>query len=250
MSQEDRQFVEAFARGMQLFEALSKHKKSMTNGDLARATGLPPSTISRLSYTAMKLGYLSHSGNGRAYQLTPKTLNLGYSVLSGMALIDRCTPLLKTLSEKTGQTVGLCVRDKLHVSFVQVEVGADLFALRFAVGGRLPVATSAAGIATLCILSERERRTMSNRVRSELNRHNGNVDAFNAQLEQCIADGGIAYARNSWKRGVGAVAMGISYNDEQAAITIPFATGSVSEANMRTVLAPILKEAVKELLAE
>ena len=249
MSQDDRQFVEAFARGMQLFEVLSKQKRSMTNGDLARATGLPPSTVSRLSYTAMKMGYLRHSGSGRAYELTPKTLNLGYSVLSGMALIDRATPLLKVLSEKTGQTVGLCVRDKLHVTFVQVVVGTDLLAVRFAVGGRLPVATSAAGIAMLSILPEKERRTLASRIRSELDRHDGNVSAFNALLQQSINDGGIAFARDIWRRGIGAVAMGISSDDELAAITVPFATGSVSEANMRSVLAPILKEEVQDLMA-
>ena len=248
MSEEDRQFVEAFARGMQLFEVLSKQKKSMTNGDLARATGLPPSTISRLSYTAMKMGYLRHSGNGRAYELTPKTLTLGYSVLSGMALIDRATPLLKVLSERTGQTAGLCVRDKLHVTFVQVVVGTDLLAVRFAVGGRLPVATSAAGTAMLSILPEKERRTLASRIRSELNRHDGNVTAFNAHLQQAVDDGGIAFARDTWRRGVGAVAMGISSDNELAAITIPFATGSVSEANMRSVMAPILKEAVEDLM--
>ncbi len=249
MSYEDRQFVEAFARGMQLFEVLSKHKKSMSNSDLARATGMPPSTISRLCYTAMKMGYLRH-GDGRAYELTPKILNLGYSVLSGMALIDRATPLLKVLAEKTGQTAGLCVLDKLHVTFVQVVVGDDLLAVRFAVGGRLPVATSAAGVAMLSIMPEKERRLLASRIRSELNRHDGNVSAFNAHLQQGVDDGGLAFARDIWRRGIGAVAMGISSESELAAITIPFATGSVSEANMRSVLAPILKEAVQELMAD
>lgn len=249
MSYEDRQFVEAFARGMQLFEVLSKQKKSMSNSDLARATGMPPSTISRLCYTAMKMGYLRHSGGGRAYELTPKTLNLGYSVLSGMALIDRATPLLKVLAERTGQTAGLCVLDKLHVTFVQVVVGDDLLAVRFAVGGRMPVATSAAGIAMLSILPEKERRILATRIRSELNRHDGNVTAFNALLQQSINDSGLAFARDIWRRGVGAVAMGISSDNELAAITIPFATGSVSEANMRSVLAPILKETVRDLMA-
>ena len=42
--------------------------------------------------------------------------------------------------------------------------------------------------------------------------------------------------------------MGISSDNELAAITIPFATGSVSEANMRSVMAPILKEAVEDLM--
>lgn len=249
MSQEDRQFVEAFARGMQLLEVLSKQKRPMSNGDLARSTGLPPSTISRLSYTAMRLGYLRHSDSGRAYELTPKSLNLGYSVLSSMALIDRATPLLKSLAERTAQTVALCVRDGLHLTFVQVVAGSDLLAVRLAVGGRLPIATSAAGLAILSVLPEKERRTLASRVRSELNRQNGNVAAFNANLEQTLKEG-TAFARDTWRRGIGGVAIGIATGHEVAAITIPFATGSVSEANMRGVLAPILRETAQELTGQ
>lgn len=247
MSQQDRQFVEAFARGLQLFEALSKQKKPMSNSDLSKSTGLPPSTISRLTYTAMRLGYLRHSETGRSYELTPKSLNLGYSVLTGFALIDRATPLLKVLAEKTGQTAALCVRDGMYLTFVQVVSGSDILAVRFAVGGRLPIATSAAGPAYLSILPEKERRQLASRIRGQLTQQNGNVTAFNSALEAACKDG-VSFSRDTWRRGISAVSVGISTAHEQAAITVPFATGSISVANMRGIIAPILRETVQELL--
>jgi len=245
--QEDRQFVVAFARGLQIFEALSKQKKAVSNGDLARLTLLPPSTVSRLTYTAMRLGYLRHSDTTRGYELTPKSLNLGYSVLSGMALIDRATPLLTILAEKTGQTAALCIRDSMHMTFVQVVTGSDILSVRFAVGGRLPIATSAAGPAFLAILPEKERRQLASRIRSQLTQQNGNVTTFDKSLELAIREQ-VCYSRDTWRRGIGAVSIGISSGHEQAAITIPFATGSISEANMRTILAPLLRETVKDLI--
>lgn len=249
MSHEDRQFVEAFARGILLFEVLSKHRKPMSNGDLARHTSLPPSTVSRLTYTAMKLGYLRHADTGRAYELTPKSLNLGYSVLSGMALITRATPVLKAMAEKTSQTVALCVRDGLHVTFVHVVAGTDLLAVRFAVGGRMPIATSAAGHAILAALPEKDRRNLANRVRAELKQHEGNIDVFNAQLQQCIQEG-VASARDSWRRGIGGIAMGLSAEGKPAAITIPFSTGSISDAQVQEVLLPVLRQGVSDLLRD
>ncbi|MCB5410780.1 IclR family transcriptional regulator [Pseudogemmobacter faecipullorum] len=247
MTQQDRQFVEAFARGLQIFEALSKHKNAMTNGDLAKATNLPPSTISRLTYTAMRLGYLRHSETGRAYELTPKSLNLGYSVLTGIALIDRAAPVLRAVAEKTSQTVALCVRDGLYVTFVQVVAGSDLLAVRFSVGGRLPIATSAAGPALLAIMPEKQRRQLTSRIRSQLTQQNGNVAAFNAALEAALRNQ-VSVSRDTWRRGIGGVAIGIATPHEQAAITIPFSTGSISEAHMRSVLTPVLREAVAELM--
>ena len=244
MDREDRQFVDAFARGLAILEALSREQRPLTNGELSRATGLPPSTVSRLTHTAMELGYLRLSQSKRAYELTPKNLTLGYPVLAGMTLLDRARPLLKQLSEKTGETVGLVIRDGLHVTFVEVIQGAELVAVRLATGGRLPIAVSAAGIAILAAMPERERRLLATRVRADINKRGGTgLEAFNARLTEACQDG-MSIVRDAWRRGIGGIAMGIENNGDMAAITIPVATGSVSEADMRGPLATALREVV------
>lgn len=246
MEREDRQFVDAFARGLAILEALSRVQRPLSNGELSRATGLPPSTVSRLTHTAMELGYLRFSQSKRAYELTPKNLTLGYPVLAGMTMLDRAKPLLKQLSERTGETVGLTIRDGLHVTFVEVVQGSELVAVRLATGGRLPIAVSAAGIAMLAAMPERDRRLIATRVSSHLAKRGGNVEAFKAHLaEACQL--GISYVRDAWRRGIGGIAIGFEDNGEMGAITIPIATGSVSEADMRGRLADALKETVGSL---
>ncbi|MEP4420199.1 MAG: helix-turn-helix domain-containing protein [Nitratireductor sp.] len=92
MSDKDRQFVEALARGLAVLESLSRAQMPLTNGDLAKMTGLAPSTVSRLTHTLSVMGYVRLSRPNRAYELTPKNLTLGYPVLAGMRLLEQARP--------------------------------------------------------------------------------------------------------------------------------------------------------------
>ena len=57
----DRQFVVALARGLELLRAFSFDDSFLGNQEIAARTGLPKPTISRLTHTLTKLGYLNYS---------------------------------------------------------------------------------------------------------------------------------------------------------------------------------------------
>lgn len=246
MIKKDRQFIEALARGLAILESLSKAKQPLSNGDLAEMTGLAPSTVSRLTHTLTALGYVRLSRSNRAYELTPKNLNLGYPVLAGMRLLDVVRPHIEALSRETGETVALAVRDKLHVTFVAVHEGSNTVAVRLATGGRLRLSTSAAGIALVAAAPEPERRQLSARVNAQLKRSGQNTEVFRMALDRCLSDG-VAIVRNLWQPGVGGVAVPIHSQGESAAITVAVATGSVSEQTMRTTLADALRDVARRI---
>ena len=66
---EDRHFVTALARGLQVLSCFRASDKMLGNQELARRCGLPKSTISRLTYTLTKLGYLEHDPEVGRYRL-------------------------------------------------------------------------------------------------------------------------------------------------------------------------------------
>jgi DNA-binding IclR family transcriptional regulator len=246
----DRQFVEALARGLAILETLSRAQEPLSNGTLARETGLAPSTVSRLTHTLQALGYIRLTSSNRTYELTAKNLALGYPILAGLTLIKRAQPLLKEISAQTGETAALAIRDGLHITFVDVHQGSNMVAVRLAMGGRLPLAVSAAGIALLAAMPEKEQRTVASRVRSYITRRGGDVPAFNASLAEA-QETGIAIVRNAWQTGIGGVAIAVQSQSEHAALAIPVATGSVSEITMRGPLADALRPAARRLsLAE
>lgn len=246
MAAADRQFVDALARGLGLLEALSRAQRPLSNGELSKATQLAPSTVSRLTHTLTALGYTRLAPGGRAYELTPKNLALGYPILAGMSLIERARPLLKHLAEITGETAALAVRDGLHITFVEVVPGTNMVAVRLAMGGRLPIAVSAAGIALMAALPERERRTLATRVRSYITARQGDMTVFDRCYEQATADG-IAMIRDAWRPGIGGVSVAVRTANEVAALTIPISTGSVSEAIMRGPLTEAIRTVAQRL---
>ncbi len=54
----DRLFASTLARGMQILRCFTPLEPALGNKELARRTGLSPPTISRFTYTLVKLGYL------------------------------------------------------------------------------------------------------------------------------------------------------------------------------------------------
>ena len=243
----DRQFVEALSRGLAILEFLSKAGRPLTNGNLAELTGLAPSTVSRLTQTLRSLGYVQLSASSRAYQLTPKNLMLGYPVLARMQLIDQLRPHIEELSRSTGETIALAVRDNLHVAFVAVHEGSNPSAVRFATGGRMHIAVSAAGIAILSACEEAERRRLVSRVFSDIRRTGHSPEKFKLALDRSI-DSGVTVVRNLWRMGHGAVSVPVRGQSEIASLVAPVSTRSVSEYAMSATLADGLREVAEQVV--
>src|SRR5690606_5452262 len=55
---EDRQFVTALARGLEVLSCFRASNVALGNQDIARLCRLPKSTVSRLTTTLTRLGYL------------------------------------------------------------------------------------------------------------------------------------------------------------------------------------------------
>jgi hypothetical protein len=62
----DRLFVTALARGLQVLAAFRPGESALSNLEIAKRTGLPKSTVSRLTYTLTTLG-ICHRMNTAAF---------------------------------------------------------------------------------------------------------------------------------------------------------------------------------------
>ena len=78
----DRHFVTALARGLEVLACFRHGDRVLGNQELARRCGLAKSTISRLTYTLTKLGYLIYVEDSAKYSLGTATLSLGSAMLS------------------------------------------------------------------------------------------------------------------------------------------------------------------------
>lgn len=153
----DRKFVEALSRGLEVLRAFTHGSVVMGNQDIARITGLPKPTVSRMTYTLTKLGYLSYSSQLEKYQLDSGVLALGYAYVSNLRVRQLAKPYMDEFSRRTNTTVGLTCRDRLSMIYVENCRPAEVSNLRMDAGVRLPLATTAAGRAYLAATPENER---------------------------------------------------------------------------------------------
>jgi DNA-binding IclR family transcriptional regulator len=161
----DRRFVTALARGLDVLRCFQPGDISLGNLEIARRTGLPKPTISRLTYTLTKLGYLRYSERQGTYQLGPGVLSLGYAMLSGLDIRERARPLMQELADRVDATVALGARDRMAMVYLEVCRGPGAVTLRIEVGNRIPLAPTAMGRALLAALPESEREFLMGHVR-------------------------------------------------------------------------------------
>lgn len=215
--EKDRHFVTSLARGMSLLAAFTPDRVTMSPGELARATGLPKSTITRLTYTLMKLGYLSFREEIGHYQLHPRILTLGYPVLANVDRRHVAAPLMQDLAARSGGTVSLGIRDGLSMVLIERTRNRTVSALPLDIGSRLPLATTAMGRAYFAAARVDERKEIM-ALYEEL--HPEQVEEVRAVFEESMAAfrrNGFCKAIGSWEHDVNAVGAPVRLSSETLA---------------------------------
>ncbi len=154
---EDRQFVTALARGLSVLRAFQPGDGVLGNGDIAERTGLPKPTVSRLTHTLTRLGYLAHAERLGKYRLGPGVLSLGYSLLANMDIRKIARPYMQELANASGLSLALGSRDRLNMVYLEHARDAGSVTLRLDIGSHIPIATTAMGRAFLAAIPENER---------------------------------------------------------------------------------------------
>ncbi|CAA9418234.1 MAG: Transcriptional regulator, IclR family, partial [uncultured Ramlibacter sp.] len=134
------------------------------NQELALRCGLPKSTVSRLTATLIRLGYLIQVGDGK-FRLGTASLSLGSAMLARLDIRQVARPWMEELAAGCKVEVALGTRDRLSMIYVAACHGPQTPANALDVGSRIPVATSAMGRAWLAAIDRGGRDEFIERVR-------------------------------------------------------------------------------------
>ncbi|NOR50848.1 MAG: helix-turn-helix domain-containing protein [Desulfuromonadales bacterium] len=202
----DRQFVTALARGLEVLRCFRPRDRHLGNQDIAERTGLPKPTISRLTYTLTRMGYLYHDENLGKYQLGTGVLSLGFSLLTNMDVLKIARPMMQELADYSHTVVSVGTRDRLGMIYLDGRHSTDAtVSLRREPGTRVPIATTAMGRALLCGLPENEREQLMNNIRQ---RDSDNWPKHQAGIEQSLRDyheRGFCLSIGDWRSDVNAI---------------------------------------------
>ncbi len=209
----DRQFVTALARGLEILRAFVPNDGPLGNQEIAQRTGLPNPTVSRLTHTLTRLGYLNYLDRLEKYQLGTAVLSLGYAVLANLGIRMIARPFMQELADYGGASVSLGSRDRLNMVYIEHCRPDTPITLRLDLGSRIPLATTAMGRALLAALPDDER--------GYLMEHIAQADArqwprVRAGIEQAIEDyrtRGFTLSVGDWQHDVHAVGVALKPPD-------------------------------------
>ncbi|MGR3712602.1 MAG: IclR family transcriptional regulator [Shimia sp.] len=215
----DRQFVTALSRGLEVLRAFKPSDRAgLSNRELAQRTGLPNSTISRLTYTLMTSGYLLYNETTGRYNIGVPVLSLGFSCLGAMPIREAAKDLMQELADYAGDgvQVALGARDGPTVTYLACARAANgVVSLQLGVGSRISLARSAMGRAYIagCMTDERTE------IFASLSEHYGVDDwpDIHAGIENAasqIAKTGFYVNYGDWHDGVHSLAVPFPIRDE------------------------------------
>lgn len=162
---EDRHFVTALARGLDVLSCFRSGDTALGNQEIAKRCKLAKSTVSRLTYTLTKRGYLIQVEESGKYRLGMATLALGSYMLARLDVRQLARPLMQELAEFAKATVSLGTRDRLSMLYVENCRSSASLTLSVDVGSRISIINSALGRAYLAVTSAQERDEILERVR-------------------------------------------------------------------------------------
>ncbi|MDC7712581.1 IclR family transcriptional regulator [Vogesella sp. LYT5W] len=158
--EKDRLFVGALARGLRVLAAFQPGEGALSNQVLAQRTDLPKSTVSRLTYTLTKLGYLSQDHDTGYYRLGLAVLALGSTVLGSYDIRRVASPLMREFAMQHTISVSLGMRDGTGIVYLETCRSQARVSVQLTVGSRVPLASTAIGRACYAILSPAERAAL------------------------------------------------------------------------------------------
>jgi DNA-binding IclR family transcriptional regulator len=201
------QFVTALARGLELMRCFSPRDNVLGNQDLARMTGLPKPTVTRLTNTLMRLGCLKREVHSGKYQLDVGVLGFGYAMLSNLAIRSVAHPLMEQLANHAQAAVAMASRDRLQMVYLDVVQGQGNMTMRRQIGSYLPMAQSSVGRACMAAMPETEREFVLDHLRQ---READQWPAIRKGLDRAFrdfTDYGFCLSIGEWHRDVNSVAV-------------------------------------------
>jgi len=161
----DRQFATTLARGLEVLRCFTPLEALLGNKEISVRTGLPKPTVSRLTYTLTKLGYLRHDMRLGRYQLGSAVLSIGYPLLASMKVRQVARPLMKELADYCHGSVSMGVRDRLSMVYVESCRSGNGLATLPDIGTSVPISHSVIGRAFLAACNPPEREAVLNQMK-------------------------------------------------------------------------------------
>jgi len=208
-----RQFITALARGLDVLGAFRPNDPPLSNQELARRTGLPRPTISRITLTLTELGYLNYHERFGCYELGGSALVLGHVARTNFNALERIRPLTERLAQNCNANVGIGTRERLNMVYLDVVHGPSRIGLRFEIGSQIPIFQTAMGRAYLAGSSESETGALVKQMQAQAHDKSDEPARIIAVAREEYARLGFCVSAGDWHNDIHGIAIPIVIPD-------------------------------------
>ena len=157
--------VVALQRGLDVLACFEAQRRALGHAELARLTGLPKPTLSRMLTTLKEAGFLRLDAGTEKYSLGPRVVALANIYISSFDIRALARPLMQVLADRTGLSVYLAIAVDLDMLIIEVaRPPSSMLVTRLDIGSRVPMSTSALGRAYLLDLEDGARLALLKRM--------------------------------------------------------------------------------------
>lgn len=154
----ERVGVQSLGRAFSIMEAVAGAREGIGLAELGRRVGLHNSTTFHLAKTLVSLGYLRQNEDSKRYRIGRKLFTLAAGALDEIEMVNLATPVLESLSNRTGESSHFCVRAGDSIVVIARTSGAGAFQIADRVGVVRPAHCTALGKAILASLTDEQLR--------------------------------------------------------------------------------------------
>lgn len=247
---DERLFLRSVARALKVLEVFGEHPHPLSLRDMAQAAGIDKSAAQRIAQTLLTLGYLEKAANDTGLLPGRRLLDRSFDYLRTNPLIERATPVLRSLREATGERVDLSLFDGTSIIFaLRLQSKRETFFATLA-GRRIPTFLSAGGRACLSRLHDDVARDIITRAdrAARTSRTLTDPEAIMQKVVEARSDG---YACAVEETMMGEVVIGAAVVRNAGvplgAVHIAGSLSEWSEQDFRRRFAPLAIEAARAL---
>jgi DNA-binding IclR family transcriptional regulator len=137
--------IQSIEIGSTLLRALAESEGPLTLTALADATGMPPGKAHKYLASFVRSGLVAQHEAGGRYDLGPFALELGFSAMGRMAVMEIAQPALDVLRDQLGTTVSMAIWTPRGPTIARWAETSHMISLVIRLGTVMPLLTSAFG---------------------------------------------------------------------------------------------------------
>jgi DNA-binding IclR family transcriptional regulator len=203
----------SLSRRLALLRAFKPGIDVLGKSELADRTGLPMSTVSRLTGTLVRAGFLQHDVRMGGYRLHATVLALAYAMRTGSYILQQAHDELEKAARQMSVNVGLAIADNDDMIYLDtLRFGPNALLRKVVSGQRVPTALTSLGRAYISTQQGEALHTLMGRLKArharDWHRVRPEIDHSVSELHAC----GVCAV--SWQPRVVAIAAPMVFENE------------------------------------